>query len=177
MNWSTVCHQSKRPLLYQKIQATYVTPLDSNVDVSDWCTLPTNELLHCTAWVVSQFEIVYAAVLTGIISIYIVLQRVEIRCQVTNTGCNFQSNSGSKLEAKGWLLTLQFCSPTLKLILQVGSYNPESFSIALHSNEGTIPVKITTLNVTFNKQSHLWPDLACQDYKTQTWYIKYSKLI
>ena len=64
MNWSVVCHQSERLLLYQRMQATYVTPLCSNTNVSDWCASLTDELLHYTAWVVSQFGTIYAAVLT-----------------------------------------------------------------------------------------------------------------
>ena len=49
MNWSVVCHRSRRPLLYLRMRSTYVTPPSYNADVSDWCASLTGELLHCTA--------------------------------------------------------------------------------------------------------------------------------
>ena len=59
-----VYHQSGRLLFYQRMRSTYVIPPSYNVNGSGWYALLTGELVHCTAWAVPWFGIVYAAVLT-----------------------------------------------------------------------------------------------------------------
>ena len=79
MNWSVVCHQSGRPLLYQKMRSTYITSPSYNVNGSDWCTSLTGELVYCTAWAVPQFGTVYVAVLTLFWSYIVLLIVLEIQ--------------------------------------------------------------------------------------------------
>ena len=74
---------------------------------------------------------------------YIVLQKGQMTRQMTNTGCNSESDSESKPEAEGQRLT----PLPLNFTLQLGSYNPESFSIALRSNGATNLVYIVLQRV------------------------------
>ena len=87
MNWSAAYHQSERLLLYQRMQASYITPLGGNMDVSDWYAILTDKLLHYIAWAISQFGIVYAAVLTlaPLSRLYVLIDQLAVTELLVNS--------------------------------------------------------------------------------------------